>query len=689
MQQTQSDLKSWLWVLALAIVLLAAPAAESSEGPTPSQMQSGSLLLRLANGYSTATLLNTDVEMTVSGLVARVAVRQEFRNTSADWVEGIYVFPLPDKAAVDRMRLHIGDRFIEGEIQEKEHAKKTYEAARSAGKKASLVEQQRANLFTTSVANVAPGELVVVEIEYLEDIRFEDGQFSVRFPLTLTPRYIPGSPLPDRMGSGWSPDTDRVPDASAITPPQVRSTSAHRLSLTATVNSGMPLQIIASRYHPVSVSEDRDIYTVSMRDSSVTMDHDFELVWQPVPSASPRAMSFKENVDGKPYYFLMVMPPDPVQVPAATMPRETIFIIDTSGSMHGVSIQQAKEAVRRALKGLKAGDRFNVIEFNSSTSALYPESRAVSAPTLADADRFVSSLTANGGTEMRPALSLALDSPASETHLRQVVFVTDGSVGNEDELFSLIENRRGKARLFTVGIGSAPNSWFMRKAAEAGRGTYTYISALHEVQEKMDRLFRKLEQPQVTDIEVQWPGGAIVDSFPAAVPDLYLGQPVTVKAAASNPFRVGDHVRVSGNSIGGGWTADLPLSISPESPGVAALWARARIGELLDAERRHAEPDEIRAAIVDTALTHHLVSKYTSLVAVDKTPVRPADDPLMREQVPNLVPYGQTLGAAMGFPATATDGPWLRVTGLLSVLFALLLLAVLRCGNKVPYGRQR
>jgi len=282
MQHTQSDFKSWLWVLALVCLLMTGPEGVNAEGVssdvTPNELQSGSLLLRMENGYSVATLLNTDVDMKISGLVARVSVRQEFRNTSQSWVEGIYVFPLPDKAAVDRMRLHIGERFIEGEIQEKEHAKKTYEQAKQAGKKASLVEQQRANLFTTSVANIAPGELVVIEIEYLEDIRYEQGQISIRFPMTLTPRYIPGSALPDQTGSGWSPDTDQVPDASTITPPQVTASKAHQLSLMAQVNAGMPLQIIASRYHPVSVAEDNGRYTVSLQSGAVAMDHDFELL---------------------------------------------------------------------------------------------------------------------------------------------------------------------------------------------------------------------------------------------------------------------------------------------------------------------------------------------------------------------------------------------------------------------------
>ncbi|MDH3334323.1 MAG: VIT domain-containing protein, partial [Gammaproteobacteria bacterium] len=200
MQTIKSDLRSWLWILALLLVLQALPEPVSANETAPDAAQTGSLLWRMEQGYTTATTLNTDVRMDISGLVARVKVRQEFRNEGGDWVEGIYVFPLPDKAAVDRMRLHIGGRFIEGEIREKEQAKKEYEQAKQSGRKASLVQQQRANLFTTSVANVAPGERVVVEIEYLEDLRYEDGRFSIRFPMTLTPRYIPGQALPDKQG---------------------------------------------------------------------------------------------------------------------------------------------------------------------------------------------------------------------------------------------------------------------------------------------------------------------------------------------------------------------------------------------------------------------------------------------------------------------------------------------------------
>ncbi len=650
-------------------------AADSLE-TTPGDAQSGNLLLRMATGYRSAFLLNTDVNVQVSGLIARVSVMQEFVNDGSDWAEGVYVFPLPETAAVDHMRLYIGKRFIEGEIRKRRTARRDYDEAKRTGKKAGLVEQHRSNLFTTSIANVAPGETIIVEIEYLEDLRYDNEAFSLRFPMTLTPRYISGTPLPDRKGNGWAPDTVEVIDASLITPPMVTTSRGHRVSLTAIIDAGMPLAVIESKYHPIDVGEQDGRYTVTFADGAVSMDHDFELVWQPVPSSMPRAMVFAETIAGQSHFLLMVVPPNAGDAPKQNMPRDMVFIIDTSGSMHGVSIAQAKQALQRALARLQPMDRFNVVEFNSTTRTLFRRSVTASASNLHAADIYVRGLNANGGTEMRPALEYALRASASETHLRQIVFITDGSVGNEEALFRLIEEHLDDARLFTVGIGSAPNSWFMRGAAEAGRGSFTIISALHEVGEKMDLLFEKLERPQVTNIEVQWPGAVVIDGYPSVVPDLYSGEPVTVKARASGALLPGATVRIVGDSLAGMWSRELTLPRDVQNSGVAALWARSRIAALLDDERRGADAEETRQKIVETALTHHLVSKHTSLVAIDKTPSRPAGNALAREQIPNLMPYGQSTSAIFGFPSTATNAALLRLTGLIALLAAILIAAL-------------
>jgi len=323
----------------------------------------------------------------------------------------------------------------------------------------------------------------------------------------------------------------------------------------------------------------------------------------------------------------------------------------------------------------------NEVRPSSVTSSLFSASVPASTANLGLAKRYVAGLSAEGGTEMWPAISQALAFPAAETHLRQVIFITDGSVGNEQELFGLIENRLGRTRFFTVGIGSAPNSWFMRKAAEAGHGSFTTISALHEVNEKMGRLFRKIERPQVTDIAVEWPNGTGAEAYPQTIPDLYAGEPIVIKAALDYAPRRGDLLKVSGDSALGTWSAEMLVGDADPGSGIAAVWARARIEDLMDRERRGADAEEIRAAVVDTALKHHLVSKYTSLVAVDKTPVRPAAAGLGSEQVPNLLPYGQSMNAIFGFPATATGAGVYMSNGLLLIAAGLALFALLCAGR--------
>lgn len=272
---------------------------------------------------------------------------------------------------------------------------------------------------------------------------------------------------------------------------------------------------------------------------------------------------------------------------------------------------------------------------------------------------------------MRTALQKALRTDFDDNYLRQIIFVTDGSVGNEEALFQLIDTELGAARLFTVGIGSAPNGWFMSKAAEAGRGTYTFISALHEVNEKMARLFRKLEQPQVTNVEIQWPKGSVVDAYPSIVPDLYSGEPIVIKARLERKPRAGDEIVISGDALTRNWQAVTPLETEKDSAGIAALWARARIAELENRRRRGEDPEKIRSRIVTTAIEYHLVSKHTSLIAVDKTPVRPAPETLGRDQVPNLLPHGQSQQAILGFAATATSAPLSRLLGAFFLILAM------------------
>jgi Ca-activated chloride channel family protein len=627
-----------------------------------------------------APLLHTEVEIKVSGLVARTHVTQTFRNPSDEWFEGVYVFPLPESSAVDRMRIRIGERVIEGEIRERGAAKKRYEAARDSGRRAALLEQERPNIFTSSVANIGPQEDVVVEIEYQQTLRYDAGTFSLRFPMTVGVRYIPGAPLAERSGGGWSPDTVRVADASRITPPVLHPSKGpiNPVSIRVELDAGMPLSRVDSPTHRVRLGKDgarRDV--VELDDGVTPANRDFELVWTPAVQAAPRAAWFAERRGDRTYGLLMILPP-PDAGRERRIPRESIYVIDTSGSMNGTSITQAKEALEFAIDGLAPEDRFNIIEFNSYAKALFREARPATRENRAEARGWVGGLRAQGGTEMALALDLALNGSESGERVRQVVFLTDGQVGNEEELFRLIRAKLGDSRLFTVGIGSAPNSHFMTKAASIGRGTFTYIGKVDEVREKMGALFAKLESPVLKGVKIDWPRGVTAESWPPQVPDLYAGEPVVVTVALD---RAAGIARVSGMRGAAPWVETLALDQPARGAGVGALWARDKIGSLEDAAREGASSEETKGRIIEIALAHQLVTKYTSLVAVDHAPARPAGSDLKTAAMPTNLPEGWNYDAVFGaqqgdaaivgrLPQGATDSELKILTGLISLLLA-------------------
>jgi Ca-activated chloride channel family protein len=624
-----------------------------------------------------APTLRTDVTIVVTGIVARARVRQEFTNPSRAWAEGIYVFPLSEDAAVDHLRMTIGDRMIEGVIQERATAKAQYEQAKQEGRGASLVEQERPNVFTTSVANIAPGAAISIEIEYQQTVRYDAGQFSLRFPMVVGPRYIPGVPVSGpSSGTGWAPDTDQVPDASRITPPVEHPSRGplSPVSLTVELDPGAPLARLAASYHVVHTTPlVGGRFRIELAQGPVPADRDFELVWEPHVEATPIATLFIERKGAETFAVLMVTPPGSTALDGLRLPREVIFVIDNSGSMHGASIDQAKAALKLALDRLRPADTFNVIRFNHTTDAAFSAAQAATAENLATANQYVGRLRADGGTEMLPALQQALDGHEHPGRLRQVIFLTDGGVGNEAQLFAAIHERLGDSRLFTIGIGSAPNSHFMREAARLGRGTFTYIGSLNDVKEKMVALFAKLEAPALTDVEIERIAGA--DIVPERIPDVYLGEPITVALRApAPPSRVVLRSRL-GVEV---WEHVVALHPAGESAGLSSHWARGKIAALLDRQRTGAPEDEVRHAVLELALAHHLVSPYTSLVAVDVTPVRPGGEGLARHALKTNLPDGWDYTAVFGLGQGATDAPVHLMVGLVTLVLAAALAAAAR-----------
>ncbi len=639
-------------------------------------ISSGSLTLRDDQGrFIDAPRMQTVVRMEVSGIVARVEVSQRFHNDSDAWVEGLYAFPLPENSAVDRLRMQVGERIIVGEIREKEQAQKIFEQARQQGQRASVVHQQRPNLFRTAVANIGPGETIEVVIGYLQVVDQDAGRYSLRFPLTITPRYIPGVQVdPETELTSETPtaavtlavpsdDTSMLGD---LHPPLAHANPTRQsVSIEVDIDAGAPLEHIVSPYHPISVSGTEHGVQVQLRNQQSLLDRDFELSWTPVVKGEPAIALFREPTDHGEHVLLMFMPPQDTQ-PVST-PREVIFVIDTSGSMGGESIEQARAALINGLRTLQPADRFTVIQFNSDHDALFDEPVSASPRHLARAYRYVSDLRATGGTEMLPALLTALSMPGSSEHLRQIIFITDAAVGNEDQLMLAIRQQLGSARLFTVGIGSAPNGHFLRNAARTGRGTFTYIGSTREVERKMSELLHKLTRPVLTNIELNWPDGVQPQYAPASIGDLYAGELIVVTARLQSSVK--GMLSISGRT-NGVWTRQISLDGTQPRTSVASLWARYRIGDLMDSRSNGATEDSIRSSVLPLALQYQLVSNYTSLVAVDRTPARPDGESLHSRRVPNTKPNGLDWHAE-GIPSTATPAQLNFAIGVLLLLVAL------------------
>ncbi|WP_339134569.1 MAG: marine proteobacterial sortase target protein [Candidatus Electrothrix sp. GW3-4] len=612
---------------------------------TPNEVQQGELLLPGAEPgtYRSAPMLSLDVDIRVSGIVARATVTQHFTNDSNQWVEALYVFPLPDESAVDHLEMRINERIIVGKIQEKEEARKTYETAKLEGKKASLLSQARPNIFTTAVANIGPGETVIIQLEYQQVVQRQGRIYSLRFPMVIGPRYTPGPPPATGVASGngrW----EGVEDGTTNTQPPALEELAvvgpdeppiNPVTLHVNLAAGMELSRLDSLYHGIASEKNEDDNLDIRFTGEVKADRDFVLEWEPKRTQVPTVSLFSEQQGDERYMLLMVLPPEQEQ--QSPLAREVVFILDTSGSMGGASIRQAKKALLMAVERMRPQDRFNVIAFNSRASALFRESKAGSRENKDRAVAFIDQLEANGGTEIRKALKLALDGTQRHERIRQLVFLTDGSVSNEEELFRLIKNQLGDSRLFTVGIGSAPNSYFMTRAAMIGRGSYTFIGKLDEVRDKMTTLFAMLEQPALINLQLAGTDG--FEALPDPLPDLYQGEPLTVLIKGQG---APDNLVLSGRQGGGKpWQATIDASRFINRPGIAVLWARKKIRILMDSLAAGADPHRVKQEVTELALTNHLVSRYTSLVAVEEKVARPDDEtPLQKQKVQTNLPAG-------------------------------------------------
>jgi Ca-activated chloride channel homolog len=593
----------------------------------------------LATERGNLPLEAVEVATAITGLVARTVLTQTFGNPFDQALEATYVFPLPDRAAVSEFRMEVGERVVEGVLKERGEARATYDQAIREGRRASIAEEERPGVFTMRVGNLLPGETVRVRLVMTGPLPWDEGEATFRFPLVVAPRYIPGAPLEgEPVGAGTVPDTDAVPDASRITPPVLLPGFPNpiRRQIHAEIDpAGLELGEVRSSLHTV-VEEERDGHGGRVRvvrvEPGERANRDFVLrlrVGGAAVTASVATVRDPEGRDGT--FALTLLPPVPARsgepAGAAERPRDLVFVLDRSGSMAGWKMVAARRAVARMVDSLSGRDRFTVLAFDNRIETppeLGAGLRPASDGARFQAVEFLSRLDARGGTEMAAPLTQGLDVLAAAgggdavPRDRVLVLVTDGQVGNEDQILRLLAPRLAGVRVYTVGVDTAVNEGFLKRLAGVGGGACELVESEDRLDAVMDRVHRRIGTPVVTDLALE-PSGldADLDSVaPRRLPALFAGAPLVV----SGRFRgeAGGALTVRGRDAAGQpWSATVPAAVTG-TPALTSTWARAHLRDLED--RYAADPAADRGLerrIVETSLRFGVLCRFTAFVAAD------------------------------------------------------------------------
>jgi Ca-activated chloride channel homolog len=510
---------------------------------------------------SLCPLKHTDVKAEISGFLSRVLVTQEFVNPFAEKIEAVYTFPLPANAAVDDMTMRVGDRTVRGRIKRREEARAVYEVARAEGYVASLLDQERPNIFTQSVANIMPGEQVKITISYVETLKYEDGSYEFVFPMVVGPRYIPGAAVGKQSG-GWAPDTDRVPDGSRITPPVASkdTRAGHDISIEVALDAGVLIDGLKTALHEVDVERPTDHSAiVSLKNKAEIPNKDFILRYD-VAGGKIEDAVLTHHSDRGGFFTMILQPPERVTVEDVT-PKELVFVLDTSGSMSGFPIEKAKETMKLALDGLYPRDTFNLITFSGDEHILFPKPVPATRENLRKAQEFLASRSGSGGTEMMKAIRAALDPSDRQDHIRIACFMTDGYVGNDMEIIGEVQ-KHPNARVFAFGIGTSVNRFLLDKMAEHGRGEVEYVTLNDDGSAAAKRLHERIRNPLLTDISVDWSGLPVTEVYPKRIPDLFSAKPVVL----SGRFNGGGRgiIKLRGKMSGRDFVREIPIEL-PEN----------------------------------------------------------------------------------------------------------------------------
>ena len=630
----QERLKRAITLAAAASFLLSAKLTAAPQ----SKVTQGMLLRINPNGEPAGPcpLKHTDVKADISGFISRVTVTQEFENAYHEKIEAVYTFPLPQNAAVDEMTMLIGDRTVRGKIKRREEARAIYDAARNAGYSAALLDQERPNIFTQAVANIRPGEKVKITIQYVETLKFESGAYEFMFPMVVAPRYNP------RRGV-----TDRARITPPITPQGTRA--GHDISIDVTLDAGLPINFLRSVTHDIDMARPTPrTATLHLKNKTEIPNKDFVLQYDVSgKSIGDAVLAHRDQRGG--FFTVILQPPSHAPAPDIT-PKELVFVLDTSGSMMGFPIEKAKEVMKLALDGLNPRDTFNLITFSGDTHILFPRPVPATPENLRQAQSFLASRSGSGGTEMMKAIRAALDPSDAQDHIRVVCFMTDGEVGNDMQIIGEVQ-KHPNARVFAFGIGSSTNRFLLDKMAEYGRGEVEYVGLEDDGSAAAKRFHQRVQSPVLTDISVDWAGLPVTDVYPRRIPDLFSAKPVILTGRYSAASKGTIHLR--GRVAGREFTRDIAIMLPQTEKGhdvLASLWARRRVDDLMGQDwtaMQSGKQSSMKDAITQVGLDYHLMTQFTSFVAVEESIVTEGGKP-RRIEVPVEMPYGMSYEGVYG-----------------------------------------
>ncbi len=606
-------------------------------GPQDEKPGSGAMLAQIREKEVPLPLKHTDVNGQVCGYIATVEVVQQFQNPFSEKIEAVYVFPLPQNAAVNEFIMVIGDRRIRGIIRERQEAEQIYQEARRQGYVASLLTQERPNIFTQKVANIEPGKAIDVHIKYFNTLAYADGWYEFTFPMVVGPRFNPPCST-DGVGAVGRGKMGRSGQATEVQYLKPNERSGHDISLAVDLDAGVKIEEIACTSHVIEKSgRGSEKVHVQLSPLDNIPNKDFVLRFKVAGETIKSALVTHRDERGG-FFTLMLYPPQDLE-DVQRAPMEMVFVLDCSGSMSGQPIAKSKEAVKGALRKLGPDDTFQVVRFSVGASQLGPNPVPATPENVQKALAYVDALQGDGGTMMIEGIKAALDFPHDPRRFRLVSFMTDGYIGNETEILGEIHKRLGDTRIFSFGIGSSVNRYLLDRMAKLGKGAVAYIGLNDSDTDAVDRFYDCISHPALTDVRIDWGNMEVAEVYPRQLPDLFVGRPIILtgrfQSTTATTIRVAGRVGESEKEI------RIPVEFdgaAPTHPGLPCVWARKRIEDLASQSTYNSNPD-LPGEIKQVALQYGLMSAYTAFLAVDSSRTTQGDHGVT-VAVPVLVPDG-------------------------------------------------